>query len=145
MLLAKPLLVSRRSMKPITYTIPINPISWKRAGVSNSLFYDKQKKEKLAVGLYLVNQHGSADKFIGPLKITITFFMKSPKSIKDRNTDNSKHCYTTPDLDNLCKFLMDSINDTDTIWEDDKQVAHIIAEKIYDKLPRTVITIEQLS
>jgi len=133
-------------MNPITYTIPLNPITWKRAGIARgTTFYDTQAKEKLAVGLHLVNQHGSRAKFIGPLRLSVIFYMKLPKSIKDRNLGGSKYCYKTPDLDNLYKFLADAINDTDTIWEDDKQVAHIIAEKIYDTDPRTLITIEELA
>lgn len=132
------------SMKSKTYTIPINPITWKRAGVNNSMFYDKQKQEKLAVGLYLINQHEDTPRFSGPLKMTVTFFMKQPKTIKERNIGGSKYCYKTPDLDNLCKFLMDAINDTDVVWEDDKLVSHLIAQKIYDAIPRTVITIEEI-
>ena len=69
-------------MKSKTYIIPINPIPWKRAGINTSTFYDRQKKEKLACGLYLINAHGDAPRFEGPLKVTAQFYLQQPKSIK---------------------------------------------------------------
>lgn len=131
-------------MKIKTYTIPLNPTAWKRAGLSQSAhFYDKQKKEKIAMGLYLVNCHGSTPRFSGPLKVDIEFFLAHPKTLKERNMKSS-YCYKTPDLDNLGKFALDSITDTDTIWEDDKQVADLHMVKVYDIMPRTIITIKEL-
>lgn len=126
-----------------TYTIPLNPIPWKRSGLNGSMFFDKQKNEKVAVGLYLIKDHGSMPKFEGPLKLSVTFFMKQNKSVKERT--KGPYCYKTPDLDNLVKFLCDSINDTDTIWQDDKQVADLQVQKIYDGNPRTVLIISELA
>ncbi len=129
-------------MKSKTYTIPINPITWKRAGLCHTTFYDKQKSEKLAIGLYLMRDHDNAPRFQGPLHLSATFFMKRPKTVKERT--KGPWCYKTPDLDNLVKLLCDAINDTDTIWDDDKQVSQFTAQKIYDPIPRTVLIISEL-
>jgi Holliday junction resolvase RusA-like endonuclease len=125
-----------------TYVIPLNPIPWKRAGLAGHTFFDKQTKEKLAMGLYLIQQHGNDPKFKGPLKLDMHFRMPIPKSISKRK--HSEYQSTYPDIDNLIKMVLDTINNTETIWEDDKQVAEISSTKIYDTKPRTIIIISEI-
>ena len=47
-----------------------------------------------------------------------------------------------PDLDNLCKLVMDAMNGI--FWQDDKQIAKIMAFKTYSKIPRTHIKIVEI-
>ncbi len=133
-------------MKSITYTIPLEPIAWKRAGMNfdRRLFFDKQKNEKVALGIYLTRDHNNAPRWTGPIAIDVIFYFKIPKSIKDRNINGSLWVYKKPDADNLYKLLADAINDTQSIWTDDCQVADAHIRKLYDKDPRTIITISQL-
>ena len=129
-------------MRSITYNIPLNPISWKRAGLNGKCFFDKQTNDKLAVGLYLINQHGSEAKFTGPVKVEITFFMRQSQHVARRT--KCPYVSAFPDIDNLQKFIFDCINNTATIWTDDKQVAWVDARKMYDKEPHTSLTIIEL-
>ena len=50
-----------------------------------------------------------------------------------------------PDLDNLCKFLLDTIAGKGRMICDDSQICVLQAEKVYGKTPRTEITIEEIS
>lgn len=128
-------------MRTKTYIIPIQPIAWKRAGLNGSLFFDRQKAEKLATGLYLSQAHNNEEPFSGPLSMDVTFYLPAPRDKKSRTP--GIYCYKTPDLDNLIKFLCDSCNDAN-IWEDDKLVCKITTQKIYDKNPRTVLILTEL-
>lgn len=124
------------------YIIEIAPIPWKRAGMREKVFYDKQSHEKLAFGLYLNKQHGCDPKFDSPLLVDLTFYMPIPKTVSRR----SKYLWHdhVPDIDNLSKFCLDAINDSGIIWKDDSQVSTLIARKIYDANPRTHLIIREL-
>ena len=125
------------------YIIPINPVAWKRAGLRNGgKFYDEQKHEKLACGLYLNQQHGDDPLFTKALQVEIIFYVALPKLIKDRK--KSQWCSTYPDIDNFCKFCFDVITDTGVIWNDDRLISVLHARKLYDSEPRTHIIITEL-
>lgn len=132
------------TLRTKTYEIDFAPIPWKRAGVNLTAgkFFDRQKQEKLAFGLYILAQHGSEPFFEGPLLIEANFYMPLARAVSSRKA--SLWHYVTPDLDNLCKMLLDTINDTQTVWHDDRQVSKIIISKLYDKHPRTIFTISEL-
>lgn len=118
------------------YTIPGPPIALKRPRLNGKVLYDSQVSEKHGCGIFLKLEHGNKPLYQGPLRITLTFFMKAPK----RST-NKWHT-NVPDLDNMIKFYLDVCNGV--LYEDDKQVSNIIAIKTYDLEPRTEIIIEEL-
>ena len=126
-------------MREKHYTIPLKPIPWKRCGLSGTKFFDTQVSDKIAFGLYLNQQHGSEPMFSGPVALDVTFFMSSQNKIKRTGPH-----YSTPDLDNLLKLLLDAIVNTKTIMTDDRLISFITAKKIYDKNPRTEFTIREL-
>lgn len=70
--------------------------------------------------------------------------MEMPKSwsVKKRDEMFGKPCTKSPDLDNLCK-VADGINGAG-VWEDDRQVAVIIAKKYWHTEPSTWVQIEAL-
>lgn len=72
----------------------------------------------------------------GALHLNVIFFMKQPKKKKE-----SWHTYK-PDLDNMIKWISDVMNGI--LYEDDKQVAKITAEKVYSLESRTEIIIIEL-
>jgi Holliday junction resolvase RusA-like endonuclease len=124
------------------YIINIAPIAWKRAGVKGKLFYDRQSHEKLATGLYLVQQHGNSPQFTLPVEVDVTFHLPLPQLKKNR--ERTQWHSKTPDIDNLQKFIFDAINDTRIIWKDDAIIASLRCKKIYDTKPRTHIIIREL-
>ena len=114
-----------------------NPVAWKRPGQSRWGRYDTQKAIKDALGAIFragMNQHPP---LLGKIKIIAVFFMPIPKSlpVKDREGWHSKK----PDLDNLIKLCLDSMNGI--VFKDDSQVCAIIAMKGYGDIPRTELTI----
>jgi Holliday junction resolvase RusA-like endonuclease len=113
------------------YVININPISWKRPGINKKRFYDQQAHEKLATGIYLLQQHGKSPTFTKPLHVEANFYMPIPAHTGKREKTN--WCSKFPDLDNLSAFIFDCINDTGVIWKDDKLVVSLISKKVYDK------------
>ncbi len=127
-----------------TYTIPLEPIVWKRAGTNfqRRTFYDRQKQDKVAIGLYLLNQHDKSPQFQGPLKWEMDVYFAIPQKNKTMKEDD--WYWKVVDFDNLKKFMFDTITDT-KIWVDDAQVCWIgDSKKRYSHNPRTIITITQL-
>ena len=71
-------------LRRVEYIIEIPPIPWKRAGVHEKHFFDRQTQEKLFYGLSLQKQHGTQPMFDKPVKVELFFFMPIPKSMKRR-------------------------------------------------------------
>jgi Holliday junction resolvase RusA-like endonuclease len=113
----------------VEYFIPGKPIAWIRPGNRKGRYYDTQKDEKLVVGLQLIKQHGDNPKFQGAVEIKLVFSFGLPKIGKEIST-YSIPMYTKPDLDNLVKFYLDAITDTDKIWSDDRQAYCISSQKL---------------
>lgn len=122
------------------YVIPLPPIPWKRAGRNKKLFYDQQVHEKLAIGIYLNQQHGNEPAFTTPLHVEAIFYIPIPKSIKARLPFWCANLY---DIDNLIKLLLDTCTTTN-IWKDDRIISSLVSKKIYDKNPRTHLIIREL-
>jgi Holliday junction resolvase RusA-like endonuclease len=131
------------SFRSKEYSIPIKPIPWTRAGLNDKRFFDRQVQEKLAYGLYIAKQHGNDPIYDGPLEVAITFHMKQNILVKNRPA-HGFHC-NRPDLDNLIKLVLDSINGIGSVWHDDAQVSRLICEKVFNKQPKLIITIKELS
>jgi Holliday junction resolvase RusA-like endonuclease len=71
-----------------------------------------------------------------PIYLAITFRMRRPNShyVNANRTNRIKSRFATAvptkmDLDNMVKFVMDAANTI--IYHDDKQVTHLIANKVY--------------
>lgn len=124
------------------YSIPINPIAWKRAGISKNRFYDTQAHEKNSCGLIVIQQHNNEPPFENkPLGIRVVFHIRAPKS---KSKFNLTWHYTYPDEDNFKKFLYDMLTDSGVI-QDDRLFAHSETYKVYSKDPRTEFSIWELS
>ena len=121
----------------ITYTIPGNPIPLARPRFSKGHVFDCQKREKTAIALIIHNQRGNTSFLEGPLRLDITFFMKIPKKGK-----NLLWHIKRPDLSNMLKLYEDVA--IGILYEDDSQIAEIVARKIYDEYPRTEFTLTHL-
>jgi Holliday junction resolvase RusA-like endonuclease len=130
------------NITPITYIIPGNPVSWKRAGHCNGSFFDSQKKNKLITSQYIQNQHVGG-LYAGPLLFDITFYFPMPVSLKKKwDTMRGKEHYYRPDLDNLIKYYLDTCNKL--LFEDDCLISEIHARKVYDDMGRVEFTIKEI-
>jgi Holliday junction resolvase RusA-like endonuclease len=129
--------------KSACYTIDGPPISLKRPRFGLGHVFDSQKREKFGASMQLKSQHEYPLPFDGPLKLEVTFYMPMPKRMAKKNhVDGRAPHSSTPDIDNLLKFLLDCANKV--IIKDDALVAYIVANKIYSNLPRTEFTIMRL-
>ena len=72
-----------------------------------------------------------------PISVRITFTFKAP-----RKKDIGEPKHTRPDLDNLCKQIMDAANGV--LWEDDSQVFSLFASKRWGEEPGTDLSLEKL-
>ena len=136
-------------MDKIKFSIPGNPKHQQRhRHVTTGKFtrtYDPSAKGK-ADFLLQSKYYAPKSPILGDIKLTVWFCMKRPKNHygtgKNQHKLKSNAIYHTkkPDIDNLVKFVMDSLNKV--FWKDDSQVCSLIAVKIYDEKPRTVIQID---
>ena len=75
----------------------------------------------------------------GPVRLSIEFIFKKPQKPK-----HQKYHVVRPDLDNLTKSVTDAGNGV--LWEDDSQIAELIAKKLYavdGTSPRIVLFLER--
>lgn len=121
------------------YTLPGKPVPLQRPRYCKDKIYDNQKREKSNASIYLIQQHNDAPLFEGALKLTAFFYFETPKKTKSLNR---KPHQSRPDLDNLVKYICDISNGI--IYRDDAQIAHIVAYKLYDTIPRSEFTLDQL-
>ena len=104
--------------------------------------YDPNKKIKDVFKAKFRDQfHGELIE--GPIEMDITFFMPIPKSTskKKRNlmlSNQIKHV-KRPDSDNFLKLYQDVLNLI--VYEDDSQIWHLNAKKLYSDNPRVEITL----
>lgn len=89
------------------------------------------------IALYIKSLY-SGDVLVGPISITIYFFIKIPKSYSKKKTKSliGKKCLNRCDLDNYIKKILDEIVSSGIIL-DDSQFVEIYAKKIWDDNPRT--------
>lgn len=141
-------------------TIPIEPKPQTRPKFSKFGTYEDPKMKAWRKSCaYLVKSLWQGEKLEGPLKVSVTFYMKAPQSIGKKPTPRAKpktwekfkrfvaelmwHS-KKPDIDNLIKAVFDSISDAKCVWNDDNQVSMIVARKLYSPNPRIEFLITQL-
>lgn len=82
---------------------------------------------------------------VGALKMAIRVVYKVPSSLKigDRTKyrQGLLHCTKRPDLDNLAKSVMDSLNQL--AYKDDSQIVELLISKEYGEEDFVVVSLEQ--
>ncbi len=108
--------------------------------------YDPSAKDKVHF-LLQARKHAPKSPQYGVIYLTVWFCMPRPKDHYRTGKfagilkDSAPLWHTKrPDIDNLQKFLFDSLNGV--FWKDDSQICSVIAQKRYDENPRTVIQID---
>lgn len=107
--------------------------------------YDPSQNDKANFVIQVKNQAPPAPLLI-PLKVELNFCLPRPRSHygTGRNANLLKKTAPTryikkPDIDNLVKFVFDSLNCI--FWRDDTQICVVKAYKQYSDRPRTEIRI----
>ena len=135
----------------ISFTVKGKPKALKRHRSTRSgRMYDPSAKDKKQMWLQIARYKPRVP-LAGNIMLKVVFCMPRPKNqyrtgkfkhiLKD---DMPEYHSITPDLDNLIKFLCDTIQGKDRMIVDDSQICMIQAEKIYGK-PGTEVIIEEIS
>jgi len=74
--------------------------------------------------------------FTGAIKVTIRFYKSRPKSLPKKYI----HWTKKPDIDNMAKLVLDSLNKI--FFIDDSQIIELNCSKEYSEQPRTEVSIE---
>lgn len=85
----------------------------------------------------VARQHAPSPMLVGPLRVALLFVLPRPKRRRGH------YVTTRPDVENLCKGLLDSWNGV--LWADDAEVAELALTKVYedDRLSQGVLVIAQ--
>jgi Holliday junction resolvase RusA-like endonuclease len=138
-----------RYWKAIELIIPATPLPQSRPRVLKSgITYNPQKQEKEQTQLYLAHQYPGCI-LCGPIKIDALFHFEPPISFSKKKRRQALreewpfiHHVKKPDIDNLCKFLLDCL--VGPVIKDDNQVFKLSAEKRYSPVNETRIMIYEL-
>ena len=121
----------------IQFTVPGPPVPQSRPRVFRNGGV-KTDSDKVANYKQHVQWCAPAKKLDGPLRLQVCAYLPRPKKEKSSGYHSKR-----PDLDNIVKAILDALNGK--IFADDGQVAEIVARKMTDETPRTVIRIEELT
>ena len=131
-------------MKVYEFSLFGNPTSWNRpARGRHGKRYDSQKSLKEQIQLYI--QANCITPIVPPkntpVQAEITFCFLPPASMSKKKRDSliGTLKFTKPDLDNLEKFLYDTIEKT--YFYNDSQVAEHTTRKVYSNTVRTDVKI----
>jgi len=139
-------------MSSITFTVPGNPIALKRhRSFQRGDFkgtYDPSKGDKLNF-LAKAIEHRPDVPLDEPLRVKLSFYFQRPKihygTGKNANKlkESAPMWHTkTPDVDNIVKFIADSLNKI--FWRDDSIICQLVVIKMYSESPRVRIEISKL-
>lgn len=70
-----------------------------------------------------------------PIAVSINFTLKPPKK-------HGEYPVAPPDIDKLCRSVLDGITQSGVIWRDDSQVVVLKATKTYSEHERTEIEVK---
>jgi Holliday junction resolvase RusA-like endonuclease len=122
------------------------PVAKGRPRFGNGRTYTPKKTVDAENNIKLLALKVGFEKLYGPLRMTITFEMRIPKSwpaqSKKEALEGIIRPTKTPDIDNLFKLVADSLQGDNMIYQDDNQIVEIMAVKRYSADPKTIILIE---
>lgn len=122
---------------------PVKPKPAPRPRVTSKGTYNNSDYTKWKNGLKLLAKTKIKKPLEGPLHIKIDFFYKVPKSWSKKKKELAKWHTSKPDIDNLQKSVLDSLNEIAYI--DDSQVCSIQARKQYSNIDGVKIEIYNIS
>lgn len=133
-------------MNELTIIIDGPPIALERSRSTRKGFhYDPQAKVKQSVVESVKGQIEGFVKDSEPVSMQMTFLFKMPKAWSKKKREKNINSYHTgpKDIDNLCKFVLDTFNGI--LYEDDKQVCLLQAAKAWAEKDYTVIKFSRMT
>ena len=124
------------------YVIPGKPIPWMRSGRRGNKYYDQQMEQKTRYRSIIRTALKGTQPHSDAIKVLIEFHMQIPVTwAKSRRkmAIGKPHKYRA-DIDNLLKFVNDSLNEH--LWVDDSLIYESHAIKVYSEIPETRIYVE---
>ena len=106
------------------------------------------KSWRRACSLLIANQCRGHDPLEGVLRAKVGFYIQPPQYISKPKKnqqgliDETMPVGKKPDLDNYIKSVLDSANGI--IYQDDGQIAELVAKKVYSFNPRIELEIERM-
>ncbi len=126
--------------------IPVKPIPKGRPRFANGHAYTPKETRWYEETVQTIARLKIKEPFTGPLKMEIHFYLPIPKSWSEKKKkaamDKTIVPSSKPDIDNLCKAIMDSLNGG-VGYNDDKQIVELHTYKWYGE-PRTEIELEEI-
>ena len=117
-------------MEPLTFTVKGTPVPWARARTSGRRFFTDDKTALAKRKVALAARAAGAVPFEGPVTVVLTFDYESDETrVEIRPMSLGKA--TRPDVDNLAKLILDSLNGV--AFKDDGQVVLLTAMKVEKK------------
>lgn len=137
----------------ISFTVPGTPVAKgrpkfaRRGNFVKAYTPEKTANYETLVGWYAKEAMGDDYNLMeGPLKVEIFATVEIPaswsKKKREMALNGDIYPTTKPDLDNLCKGLLDAMNGI--VYADDKQVVILEARKIYGSIPRVFVQVEKV-
>jgi len=130
--------------------IPMRPVAKARPRFANGRCYTDEKTKRAedaiawAVKAEMI-KHG-IPMYETALSMYVEFGFAFPKSLSKQERElvkNGKfHHIKRPDLDNVCKTVMDSLNGL--AYRDDSLIAHLEAFKVYGESDHIIIRLEEI-
>ena len=141
------------SSKLIHFEVEMKPAGKARARGGKFGFYTPAKTVKAEKQIKTVCLAAMAAKKMKafkkgePLAVQIEAFYEIPKSASKKNKalmqGNVTPAVTKPDLDNVAKLILDSLNGV--AYHDDSQIVTLLIHKSYDIRPRVKVVIGNIS
>lgn len=119
----------------ITITIPIVPVAKGRPRFGGGRVFTPSKTLKYEREIAMIVRKQIRSSLNGALSVTLIFSMPKPKSCK------REHPSVRPDIDNLQKSVLDSLNGI--AWADDGQIVQLAGWKVYERQPFVQISIQE--
>lgn len=132
-------------MKKITLSIPFCPVAKGRPRMTRQGRAYTPAKTRLAenqIKAWLMGENLLP--FDGPLDVSVFVIMPMPKSWTPKKKQDALDGFlmptSKPDLDNICKLVLDAANGI--LWHDDAQIVRLDLAKAYGEKPGYIISVE---
>ena len=132
--------------KKIKLVIPMPPVSKARPRFANGHAYTPAKTRRYEEAVRNIARMAINSALTGAIRLYIYFYMPIPKSWsktkKSLAINGELRPTSRPDIDNLAKTILDSLNGG-IGYNDDSQIVELHVEQWYGE-PRTEIELEEL-
>lgn len=88
----------------------------------------KRWRKEIALECIRAREQNQDVFFTEAVQVQVIFYLPRPKTVSEKKRP---YPIVPPDLDKLCRGLLDGIGQSEVIWGDDSQVTRLNAEKRY--------------